>query len=44
MVDALVGALAKQGWEGDPEPFESSAPSPAIIAEQSVPARIIAAG
>ncbi|MCU1678441.1 MAG: hypothetical protein JWM93_3199 [Frankiales bacterium] len=25
MVDALVGAIAKQGWEGDPEPFVPAA-------------------
>jgi hypothetical protein len=27
MVDALVGAVAKQGWEGDPEPFSPTAES-----------------
>ena len=39
MVDALVGAVAKQGWEGDPEPFEASPAGALAILEQANEAR-----
>ncbi|MDQ1714932.1 MAG: hypothetical protein QOC60_877, partial [Frankiaceae bacterium] len=41
VVDALVGAVEKQGWEGDPEPFEPlgvgelGAPQPLIAPQAS---------
>jgi len=38
MVDALVGAVAKQGWEGDPEPFVPADPAAPAVTPASRPA------
>jgi HD-GYP domain-containing protein (c-di-GMP phosphodiesterase class II) len=35
MVDALVGAIGKHGWEGDPEPF---IPAQVVATETTVDA------